>query len=77
MSNYAIGAVLAAALRSAIRKARGDWIDGDRGWYSWVRERIYRHGLGRSSRAVLEGVLGGPPTADALLAEIVRGGRIR
>jgi hypothetical protein len=77
MSNYAIGAVLAAALRTAIRGAHGDWIDGDPTWYPWVRAHIYRHGLERSSRRVLEDVLGGPPTADALLAEIVRGGRIR
>lgn len=77
MSDYAIGAVLSAALRAAIRSAHGDWLDGDRTWYPWVRDRIYRHGLGRSSRAVLEDVLGGPPTADALLAEIVRGGRVR
>jgi hypothetical protein len=77
MSNYAIGAVLAAALRTAIRSAHGDWIDGDPTWYPWVRANIYRHGLERSSRRVLEDVLGGPPTADALLAEIVRGGRIR
>ena len=77
MSNYAIGAVLAAALRSKIRETRGDWIDGDRGWYSWVRDHIYRFGLERPARSVLEDVLGGPPTADALLAEIVRGSRIR
>ena len=76
MSNYAIGAVLTAGLRSAIHSAVGDWLDGNRGWYPWVREHLYRFGLARSARQVLEDVLGGPPTADALLAEIVRGGRV-
>ena len=27
--------------------ARGDWIDGDPGWYPWVRDRIYRFGRER------------------------------
>jgi hypothetical protein len=77
MANYAIGAVLAAALRAAIRDARGSWLGGDPGWYGWVRERLYRHGRERSARDVLDDVLGRPPTADALLAQIVRGARIR
>ena len=38
MANYAIGAVLAADLRAAIRAARGDWTDGDPGWYAWVTD---------------------------------------
>jgi hypothetical protein len=70
MANYAIGAVLAADLRAAIRDARGDWIDGDPGWYAWVREHVYRFGRERSSREVLLGVLGRPPSADALRAEL-------
>ena len=74
MANYAIGAALAADLRAAIRAARGDWIDGDPGWYAWVSGRIYRFGLERSARDVLRDVLGRAPTADALLREIARAG---
>jgi hypothetical protein len=70
MANYALGAVLAADLRAAIRAARGDWLDGDPGWYAWVRERVYRFGRERSSRDVLRDVLGRPPSADALRAEL-------
>ncbi|HKF84440.1 MAG TPA: hypothetical protein VKB30_01535 [Candidatus Limnocylindrales bacterium] len=70
MANYAIGAVLAADLRAAIRAERGDWIEGDPGWYEWVREHVYRFGRERSAREVLHDVLGRPPTAEALLAEL-------
>jgi hypothetical protein len=72
MANYAIGAVLAADLRAAIRAARGDWTDGDEGWYAWVTDHLYRFGLERSSRDVLRDLLGRPPNADALLAELDR-----
>jgi hypothetical protein len=70
MANYAIGAVLAADLRAAIREARGDWLEGDPGWYAWVREHVYRFGRERSSRDVLRDMLGRPPSADALRAEL-------
>ncbi|MCI0687470.1 MAG: hypothetical protein L0Y54_09580 [Sporichthyaceae bacterium] len=72
MVNYAIGPILAADLRAAIRAARGDWTAGDPGWYAWVSERIYRWGLERTSGEVLRDVLGRPPTPDALLTEIAR-----
>ncbi len=77
MANYAIGAVLAAALRAAIRETRGDWIDGDPGWYGWVRDRILRYGRERAPGEVVRRVLGRPPTADALLSEIARAARVR
>jgi Zn-dependent oligopeptidase len=72
MSNYAIGAVLATSIRAAMREALGDWVRGDRRWYPWLRDRVYRYGLERPSRDVLHDVLGRAPTADALLAEIGR-----
>lgn len=72
MANYAVGAVLATDLRASIRAARGDWTDGDPGWYGWVRDRVYRWGLERSAAEVLGDVLGRPPTVDALRAEIAR-----
>jgi hypothetical protein len=72
MANYAAGAVLATAIREAIRRERGDWLGGDPGWYAWVRDALYRYGLERSSRDVVESLLDGPVTADALLAQIDR-----
>ena len=48
MGNYAVGgAVLAAALRAAIRSARGDWLEGDPGWYAWAKDHRHRFGLER------------------------------
>ena len=72
MANYAVGAVLAADLRAAIRAERGDWIDGDPGWYAWVTERVYRFGQERSAGDVLRDVLGRPPNEAAVLADIGR-----
>jgi hypothetical protein len=77
MANYAAGAVLATAIRAAIRAERGPWIDGDAGWYGWVRDAVYRYGLERSSRDVVEALLGGPATPEALVAEIGRAARSR
>ncbi len=74
MANYAIGAVVAEDLRAAIRAERGAWVDGDPGWYPWVREHVYRFGLERSTSEVLRGVLGRPPNADALLRQVSRAG---
>jgi hypothetical protein len=70
MANYAIGAVIAADVRAAIREVRGDWIGGDPGWYAWVSEQVYRFGAARSSGDVLRDVLGRAPRPDALLAEL-------
>jgi hypothetical protein len=77
MSDYAVGAVITAALRDTIRGARGDWTDGDSGWYAWVREHLFRFGASVPSRNQLTAFLGGPPTADALLAQIGRASRGR
>ena len=41
-------------------------------WYAWVREALYRYGLERSPRGVVEALLGGPATPDALVREIGR-----
>jgi hypothetical protein len=70
MANYAVGAVLAADIRAAIRAARGDWTGGDPGWYAWVSERLYRYGAERSSGRVVRDLLGRAPTPDALVAQI-------
>jgi len=75
MVNYALGPIIAADLRVAVRNARDDWHSGDPGWYGWVSDRLYQWGLERTSGAVLSDVLGREPTADALVAEIRRGGR--
>jgi len=72
MVNYALGPLMTAALRAAIRDARGDWSTGDPGWYSWVSEHIYRFGLERTAAEVLTAVTGAPLSAEALAADIAR-----
>jgi hypothetical protein len=72
MVTYALGPIIAADLRAAIRSVRGDWAAGDSGWYDWVSARVYRWGSERISRDVITDVLGRPPSAAALLAQIAQ-----
>jgi hypothetical protein len=73
--NYALGAFISADLRQRLAALHGDFTLGDSTWYGFVRERIYRFGLERSSRRVMEDFLGRPVTADALLADLNRSRR--
>lgn len=65
MMNYAIGAIIVADLRArmAVR---------DRTWYRRVAERLYRFGLERPSREVIEEFLGRPLSPRALLEDMAR-----
>jgi hypothetical protein len=69
MMNYAAGAIVIAAIRERTRAGHGDFSAGDPGWYGWVAPRLYRFGLERPTRAVLEEFLGGPVTPAALLRD--------
>jgi hypothetical protein len=75
MLNYGLGAILAADLRSAIARNHGAPTVGDTSWYPFVRERVYRFGLERTSRQVTEDFLGGAPSAAALLSDLARAGQ--
>jgi hypothetical protein len=72
MSNYALGAVLTEALRARVLELRGP--DAFRNptpeLYLWLVERLYRFGLERPSREVVEEFLGGPVDPGALAAAI-------
>jgi Zn-dependent M32 family carboxypeptidase len=72
--NYAMGAFIVADLRARIRERRGPAAWHDRDMYRWLSERLYRFGLERPSRTVLEDLLGRPLRPDALLEDL---GRIR
>ncbi|HEX6617390.1 MAG TPA: hypothetical protein VF046_13890 [Gemmatimonadales bacterium] len=72
MMNYAVGAMLIAAVRARIRAEHGPFVTGDTGLYAWLAPRLYRFGLERATREVLEEFLGGPVTPDALLADLRR-----
>jgi len=72
MLNYAAGAVLIAAIRERIHAEHGPFLAGDRSWYGWVAPRLYRFGLERSSRDVIEQFLNGPIGPEAILRDMAR-----
>jgi hypothetical protein len=72
MVNYAAGAILIAAVRARIREVHGPFTAGDPSWYGWVAPRLYRFGLERPAREVLEEFLGGPVSPAALLDDLRR-----
>lgn len=74
MMNYAAGAILIAAIRARTREVHGPFAAGDSTWYGWVAPRLYRFGLERPSREVIEKFLGGPVTPEAILADMGRMG---
>jgi hypothetical protein len=75
MMNYAIGAVLSAAIRARTREIHGATSVGDSTWYGWIAPRLFRYGLERPSREVVEEFLGGPVSPAALLQDMRRMGR--
>jgi hypothetical protein len=72
MMNYAAGAILIAAIRARTRELHGPFVTGDSTWYGWLAPRLYRFGLERPSREVIEAFLGGPVTPAALLEDMRR-----
>lgn len=75
MLNYAVGAILIADLRARAKELHGACTAGDPAWYPWVSERLYRFGLERPSRQVIEGFLGRPVSPRALLEDLARAER--
>ncbi|MBI1951168.1 MAG: hypothetical protein HYS34_07380 [Acidobacteria bacterium] len=74
MLNYAVGAILVADLRARAKDLHGAYTEGDPSWYGWVSERLYRFGLERPSRQVIEDFLGRPVSPRALLEDLGRAG---
>ncbi len=70
--NYALGAFITADLRARVRELRGAsaWYEPDT--YGWLSDRLYRFGLERASRRVLEDFLGRPLRPDAMLHDLGR-----
>ena len=44
LANYALSAIVAAAVRARILELRGPWWDGDPGWYPFVAEALFAPG---------------------------------
>lgn len=72
MMNYAAGALVIAAIRERIRDRHGPVVTGDSTWYGWVAARLYRFGLERATRDVVEEFLGGPVSPTPLLNDLRR-----
>ena len=72
MLNYAVGAIMVADLRDRTRELHGSFTTGDPTWYGWMSDRLYRFGLERPSRQVIEEFLGRPVSPRALLADLSR-----
>ncbi len=74
MANYALSAIMAAAVRARILERRGPWFAGDPGWYAFLSEALFAAGASRPPADLLGAFLGGPLTAEPLLADLHRGG---
>jgi hypothetical protein len=74
MMNYALGAFLAADLRTELERRFGGLARGDTGWYARVADALFRPGAAEPAMAAVERFLGRRPAPDALLADL---GRIR
>ncbi len=72
MMNYAAGSILIAAIRQRTRQLHGWFTVGDSTWYSWVAPRLFRFGLERPTREVIQEFLGGPVSPRPLLEDMKR-----
>ncbi len=63
LANYALSAIMAAAVRARIVEVRGPWFEGDPGWYRFVADALFVPGASRPPADLLETFLGGPLTA--------------
>ena len=70
--NYALGAFLVADMRARVAERWGPFAQADEQMYPHLAETIYRFGLERHSRRVLEEFLGRSARPDALLADLAR-----
>jgi hypothetical protein len=74
LANYALSAIMSAAVRARIEAVRGPWFAGDPGWYAFVADALFIAGASRPPSDLLGAFLGGPLTAEPLLADLRRGG---
>jgi len=72
MMNYAAGAILNADLRARAQVLYGSYTEGDPGWYRRISESLYRFGLEKTSKEVIEAFLGRPVSPQALLDDMSR-----
>lgn len=70
--NYALGAFLVADMRAEVARRWGGFTPPDTALYARLASSLYRYGLSRPSRQVLERFLGRAPGPEALLVDLAR-----
>ena len=72
LSTYALGAFAVADLRRTAAARFGSPTAGNARWYRGVSDALFRFGLARPARQVMEDFLGRAPSPVALLADLER-----
>jgi hypothetical protein len=72
MMNYAAGGILNADLRARALELYGPYTEGDPEWYGRISEALYRFGLEKTSKEVIEAFLGRPVSPQAMLDDMSR-----
>jgi hypothetical protein len=70
LANYALSAIMAAAVRARMLEDRGPWWTGDPGWYGYLSDGLFRAGASRTPAELLDAFLGGPLTEEPLLVDL-------
>jgi oligoendopeptidase F len=70
MANYALSAIVAAAVRARTREVRGSWLEGDPGWYRFMSDALFAAGASQAPADLLEAFLGEPLTAAPILSDL-------
>ncbi|MFL5779039.1 MAG: hypothetical protein ACJ761_08870 [Chloroflexota bacterium] len=70
MANYALSAIVAAAVRARLLELRGEWWTGDPGWYAYVSKRLLVFGAARRPAGLLEEFLRRPLSEEPLIADL-------
>jgi hypothetical protein len=77
MVNYAVGAMLTAAMRKRTRESIGPFDAGNTKWYPWTSEQLLKFGAELDMAQLLEQFLGRPLSSSALVDEIASIGHDR
>jgi hypothetical protein len=72
MMNYAAGAIVNADLRARARQLYGPYTRGNPLWFEKISRSLYRFGLEKTSKEVIEEFLGRPVSPQALLDDMSR-----
>jgi Zn-dependent M32 family carboxypeptidase len=75
MVNYGLGAVLTAEMRAKTMDVIGPFDAGNPSWYPWLSERLLRYGSERDTKALMQSLLGRPPSPGALIEQLKRARR--